>query len=81
MVVGKSLLNRVQFVVLCQALHGQHLALVCLDSEDRARLDAGTIQQDSAGPAIGGVAAHVRTGQIEFLPQQVHQQKPGFHFQ
>src|SRR5690242_2758152 len=75
----EALLQRVQLAGGGQALHGADLAPVDLDGQHRAGLDRAAVDQDRAGTAVGGVAAHVGAGQAEAAADQVGQQQPGLH--
>src|SRR5215212_1306402 len=64
----KGLLHGVPQPVLHDALHRRDLVPVGLHSQDRARLDGLTVEQDRTGPAVGGVAPGVHTPDPEVLP-------------
>src|SRR5262249_22584181 len=56
----------------------RHLRPVRLDGEHRARLHRLPAEKHGARAARRGVAADVRARQPELLPEEVHEQLPGF---
>src|SRR4030095_1416939 len=72
----EALLQRVELAVLLQPFHRHDLAPVGLDGEHGARLHRTAIEQDGAGPAVGGVPPDMGAGEPEHLPDQVDQQQP-----
>ncbi len=69
-------LHRVEVVAVGEALDGLDLRAVGLDREHRAGLDGLAIDVDRAGAALAGVAADVRAGQVEILPQGLDEESP-----
>src|SRR5438046_2596241 len=64
-----------QRVVLFESFYRLDLAPIRLECEQRARLHRLTVEQHSAGATIGGVAADVRSGQVEVFSQKMNQEK------
>jgi hypothetical protein len=60
-----------------QALDRVNRRAVSLDGQDRARLHGAAVQAYRACAALAGVASDVRTGNTEFLAQEVDKQLPG----
>src|SRR5579864_4269549 len=75
----EALLQRVELRALGQALNSLYVRPVRLDSEERARFDGDTVQDDSAGAAIGGVAADVGAREVQVLPEKMNQQESRFN--
>src|SRR5262245_54492296 len=67
--VLEALLDRMQLARAGQTLYRRDLMPVGLHGEHRAALDWPSVVQHSAGTAVGGVAAGVRTGQGESLAE------------
>ena len=65
----EALLDWVKLSVRGQALDCGDLSPVCLDCEDRARLDCGAVQYDSARTTAGCVAADMCAGQVQCVSQ------------
>ena len=61
-------------VGLGQAFNGSDLAAVGLGGQHIARLDGAAVLDDRAGAALGGVATHMGAGELQVLPQHLHQQ-------
>ena len=77
--LAEGLLHRVQHlaaavVVARQALDGGHLVPVDLDGEHQARAHRVAVDQHRARAADAVLAADVRAGQPEVVPQRVGQQ-------
>src|SRR5919201_21881 len=75
--VPEGLLHRMQLAILRQAFDGGDGPPFDLDSEQRAGLDRPAVEQDGAGAALAGVAAHVRSGQAEDVAQEMDEQQAG----
>jgi hypothetical protein len=57
-----------------EILHGPNGRAVGLDGERRARLHRPAIELHGTGPTGGGVAADLRSSEIEVLPNQVDEE-------
>src|SRR5713226_4073485 len=73
----EGVLDRVQLAVLGHAFDRGDLRAVGLDGQHGAGLHGLAIQMDGAGPALAGVAAHVRAREPGQLADEVHEQEPG----
>jgi hypothetical protein len=73
----EGLLDGVEGAVLCEALDRRQLLPVGLDGEERARLHRLPVHEQRARPARGRIAADVRTGEAEHVPQVVHEEQSG----
>jgi hypothetical protein len=71
---SERLLHGMQFVGGCKPLDGQHRCAFGLQRQDGAGFDSLAIDMDNATAALGSVAAHMRAGQPQLLPQELHQQ-------
>src|SRR5271166_2771326 len=78
-VVLEGLLHRMQLAALSQALDCRDVRPLAARGEDCAGLDRDAVEMDDAGPALGGVAAHMRAGEAKILAQELHEQRPGIH--
>src|SRR5205085_167775 len=67
----KGVLERVKLPGHCQALDRLHASAVGLHSQNSAGLDRLAVDEDGAGAALAGVAAHVGAGQPEHIAQVV----------
>ena len=76
MLTARWLLDRVKAARRAQALHREHPVPVRHGREHRARLLRGVVQPHHAGPAVRRVAAPVRAGQAQVVPQEMDQQQP-----
>ncbi len=76
--VVERLLDGMQLPVLREALDRGDLGAVGLDTEHRARLHRLAVHEHGAGPARGGVAADVGTGESEPLAKDEDQEIPRF---
>src|SRR5215204_6265731 len=70
-------LHRVELIAVSEALDRLDLRPVRLDGEHGARLDRPAVDMDGAGAALAGVAADMRPGQVEVLPQRLDEESPG----
>src|SRR6266540_2426611 len=70
-------LDRMELPVLRQPLHGGDRAAVGLNPEHRAGLHRNAVQKHRAGAAVRGVAAHVRAGEPEDVPDEMNQEQAG----
>ena len=74
---GEGLLQRAQLAVgRRQPLDRPHLRPVRLHGEEHAALDRLAVEVDGAGAAVAGVAADVRSGQLELVADEVDEQAP-----
>src|SRR5215468_4885141 len=71
----EALLHRMELAVPLQSLDRLHLVAVGLDREEGTGFDRHAVEQDGTRPAVGGVAADVRTGQAQRLAQEVNEQQ------
>ena len=70
-------LQRVEMLrVGSEILHGAHARAVRLNGEDGARLHGTAIDMDRARAALRGVAADLRAGEVEVVPDDVDEQPP-----
>lgn len=69
----ESLLKRCECAGRAQALHGRDLAVLVLDGQGEAGIDALAINEHGAGPAGALVAALLRARQMKMVAQQVEQ--------
>jgi hypothetical protein len=60
------------------AFDGRDKAPVGLSRQDRARFDCAPIDMDDAGAALTGVAADMRTRQIEIIAQKMDKERAVF---
>src|SRR6266540_4370160 len=72
-IVAERLLERVQRPVVGKALDRLDRGAVRLDGQHHAALDRFAVVEDRAGPAVAGVAADVRAGQLEVVAEEVDQ--------
>src|SRR3954463_4104270 len=75
-VLPEGLLHGVQLSVLRDALDRGDRRPVGLDGEQRAGFDRAAVEVDRAGAALAGVAADLRAGQAEAVPDEVDEQRP-----
>src|SRR5713101_3640576 len=73
----EGVLDGVQLAVLGHAFDRGDLRAVGLDGQHGTGLHGLSIQMDGAGPALAGVAAHVRAREPGQLADEVHEQEPG----
>src|SRR5215831_12827995 len=78
--LGETLLHRVELASLLQSLDRGDARAVGLHRENGAGLDRVAVEVDRARAAVRGVAADMRAGHAEGLPQKVHQQQPRLDF-
>jgi hypothetical protein len=71
-------LDGMKDAVLRQPLDRGHLGAVGLDREHRARLRRAP-SIITARAALAGVAANVRAGQEQMLPQEMHEERVRLH--
>ena len=62
-------------VGLGQTFDGGDLSIGCLGEQHIARLHCIAIDDNGACAALGGVATHVGTGEVEVFTQGLHQQR------
>src|SRR3989338_3767208 len=72
-VAEKGLLNRVEFVALCQTFYRNNFGAIGLNRQKDARANDGSIQKYGAGAAHAMLAAQVHPGKAEILPEKVSQ--------
>ena len=75
MLLPKTLLNRMQVSVLCQALDRGDLPSVGLHREERARLDCLSVHKHRTGAADAGLAADMGSCEAQILAQVMHEKK------
>ncbi len=80
MLFPKALLHRVQFAVFCEAFDGGDFAAIRLYSEQRARLHSLAVDENCASAAKGSLAANVRPGETEQVPQVMDEQQARLDF-
>ncbi len=73
----EAFLEGMQGAVLLEAFDGHNLAPVGLHREHRARLHGPAVENDRAGPAVGGVAADMGAGEAEHLADEVDEEQAG----
>src|SRR5262245_43523176 len=73
----ETALDGVELAVLLQSLDRAHVVPGGRRREHRARLDRLAVEPDRASAAVARVAAPVRAGQSQVVPQEMHQQQPG----
>src|SRR2546426_3825402 len=62
-----------------EALHRLDLVAVRLDGEHEAGADRLAVQQDGAGPAHPVLTSDVRSGEAQFVAQEVGEEQPRLH--
>src|SRR5438034_9138888 len=75
MLLPKTLLNRMQVSVLCQALDRRDLPSVGLHREERARLDCLSVHKHRTGAADAGLAADMGSCEAQILAQVMNEKK------
>ena len=70
----EGLLQRMEPLCRGEALDRRDRAALGLDRKHRAGLHGLTVDVDRAGAALARVAADVRPGEVEVLPDQLHQE-------
>jgi hypothetical protein len=80
MVLGESILQGMQLTISFQALNGLNFISVGLHGKQGAGFNRRAVQQHGAGTAVTRVAAYVGAGQIQFFPEQLHQQQTWLYF-
>src|SRR5262249_37602111 len=68
-----------ELAVLLQALEGGEVRARGLHRQHGAGLHRRPVEEDGAGPAVGGVTADVGAGQPELIAEEVHQERPRLH--
>jgi hypothetical protein len=76
----KSFLQWMEFPVIGDPFDGANLAAIRLHSKYGTRFHGPAIQQYCACTAVCGVAANMRSGECQDLPNEVDQQKPRLYF-
>jgi hypothetical protein len=71
---AERLLQGLKLSVCRQPFHGLDARSVGLDGEHHAALDRDPVDDHGAGTAVAGVAADVGPGQVEIVPNEVHEQ-------
>ena len=79
MFLPEPFLQRMELPGLREPLDRRYVRAIRLDRKEGARLRAPSIHEHRTGPALTGVAPDVHAGQIELLPQKMHQQQPRLH--
>src|SRR6266480_69148 len=72
-VLDKRLLQRIQLVSLRQAFDGENLFPFHPHRELAARVNVAAIDNHRAGAAFAAVTADLRTGETQFIPQDLAQ--------
>jgi hypothetical protein len=72
--VHEALLDRVELGIALQPFDRAHLAAADHRGQHGAALHRHAVDLHHAHPAVGGVAAPVRPGEPQLVPQEVHQQ-------
>jgi hypothetical protein len=72
-VIEKSLLHRMEAVVVPDPLDRRNMFSVCLHGEGQARYDAPAVDMNRASTALPVVAAFARSGQVEAFTQRVEE--------
>ena len=78
MLLLEALLQRMELSILEKSFDGKELGSVSLHGKHRARLDRLSVENDGASAAIAGIAADVRAGEPQHLPDEMNQEQPGF---
>jgi hypothetical protein len=73
----KPFLERMQLAVRGESLDCGDLGPTGLHRKYGAGLGAAAVDEDRAGAALAGVAAHVRTREQQFFAEEVHQEQTG----
>ena len=76
----EPLLYRVQSVVPGKALYRGYARAVRLHRQTRTGLHRGPVHIHRARAALAGVAPDLRAGEVQRLPEIVHQEQPWLHF-
>jgi len=76
----KSFLQWMEFTVIGHAFDRADLVPIRLHSKYGTGLHRPAIQKDGACTAVCGVAANVRSGERQDLPDEMDQEKPRLYF-
>lgn len=71
-------LHGMEFAVPRHPFDSRHRRLVCLHSQDVARLDRAAIQVNCARAALGSIAGDVRARETQLLTEKLDQEDVGF---
>ena len=71
--IDKGLLQWRQLAVVSEALKRLHVGPIGPDRELTAGIHRLTVQQHGAGPTFAAVTAEFGAGEIQLVPEQLHQ--------
>ena len=75
----KTFLHSVQHAAIGQTFYGRNLAAFVLNRKAGAGLDRQAVNVNRAGAAVAGFATDMCASQIQFLAQEMDQQRTGFN--
>jgi hypothetical protein len=61
------------FSILRKPFDGRHFGAIGLNGKHGAGFDSVAINEDRTGPTVAGIAAHVGTGQLQVVAEELHQ--------
>jgi hypothetical protein len=77
--VPERLLQGVEVAHAPDSLDGRDPVTFGLERQHGTALHGAAIHQDGTGAALAGVAADMSSGEVQVVPQDVHQQRPRLH--